>query len=581
MLQIYSLIKKALPKIFLGCLFFISLLVFYHGIQNTYFQQDEWHKTGKTIYYLYANFGDIFTRKFAFHYFPLTNLYFALEYLLFGLHYMYYSYIGLVLQALAGLSLFILLKRLFDKRLLAFMLSFLFIISPSIYQVLLNEMVSYYTLSFILVCWFFIVLYDHITTEKSLKIKKFLILLTLFSGAIFINEIWLGLIILAPAFFLLFRSSKFFLRFNKRNILLLLLPIVIVVLRLIFEIYLPADSLRPVGASPHTSTLYNALTLPFKLLTQYLFDLDNLNTMAKVYQSKISYFRNDKTVNQDLMAITVIYDIIVFYLSALLVGFVGVLVYLKQKNIVIKKRLIKLLLFSFIWIVTIDIILSPQQRFFTSIESRYMYLGAFGMILFMGTVLSLLWEKVKEYRFLRIIFVILISIYFVSWSIYARQSIQQQVQAVVKISLIRKSILQQIQQQSLQVPSKTVMYIYCSDDCSSNNLHGMPKEWIVPFQNGFGWNLLILLAQDNPKKYAPFFKGDFLWERMATGYKEIDGTGFGYFTDLHSLKETIATYDLLPENVVIYRYDSKRYKLVRVRNVTKILYSQDKLIVNQ
>ena len=123
-------------------IFGLITLVFYSGIGKVYFQQDEWFKTGKSIYYTYYDFAALWTRRFGFHYYPLQNLLFIAQYLVFKMNVPLYMYTSVVLQALAGVFVFVFLKKVFNNRLLALFLTFLFIINPGNYQVVLNEMVS-------------------------------------------------------------------------------------------------------------------------------------------------------------------------------------------------------------------------------------------------------------------------------------------------------------------------------------------------------------------------------------------------------------------------------------------------------
>ena len=98
--------------------------------------------------------------------------------------------------------------------------------------------------------------------------------------------------------------------------------------------------------------------------------------------------------------------------------------------------------------------------------------------------------------------------------------------------------------------------MYCSDGCVANTRLGQLPEWVVPFQNGFGWTLLIQYAQKDPRRYAHYFKDLYFWERNAVGYREYNGSGFGYvntFADLESIKDT---YGVARTDIIVFEYNS-------------------------
>lgn len=550
--------------------FVILLLVFYYGIDKVYYQQDEWYTFGKTIYYGYANLPSVFTQMYGIHYVPLANLYYIVEHVLYGISPKHYLYTGLLMQSGAGVLFYILLTKLLRNKYLAFFLSTLFVINVEIYQVILNEVISYYMLSSILALVLFIKLYNYITTQKSLAFSQGFLITALFASVILVHEAWFSLLILIPLFIMLFKSPSFKLNLSSVNKKIILVAGAFILIRLILFFILPSDNidLRYSQGSHKVATIYNIATVPLKVTTQYTIGLENLYSAAKFYQSKISHYRDDVTVNQDLMAITVVYDLVVFYMSLGLILAILFILYLSKPNLKFTNKNFKVLVFSLSWIIIMGVMISPQGRFFTSIESRYVYLFGIGINLLLGSLFYLLWEGKSRYlRFLTIISAVL---YFFIWTTYSYNQIQVIKKQLINVSSIRKGIIDQIKIIQPVLHSKTIFYLSCEDDCYSNSVLGMPKEWIVPFQNGFGWTLLVVYSNQDIHKYAPFFAKDtFLWERLATGYKEIDKTGFGYFTDASDLKDAISKYKLDSSNVVALKYISRKYLIQKMSDSEK------------
>src|SRR2546429_8631096 len=98
-IQIFVVLKKGFSRFSPAYIFFFFialLLFFYSEINKVYYQQDEWYTFGKTIYYGYANPSSIFTQMYSIHYVPLANLYYIVEYFLFGISSQLYMYEGLI-----------------------------------------------------------------------------------------------------------------------------------------------------------------------------------------------------------------------------------------------------------------------------------------------------------------------------------------------------------------------------------------------------------------------------------------------------------------------------------------------------
>lgn len=566
------LFYKALPSILLLCFFTFVSLFYYWGIDKVYFQQDEWFKTGKSIYYFYSDIGKLWTNKFAFHYYPILNLFFIAEYLIFKLQVSYYLYLGIALQSVAVLFFYQLSKRLLGNKIVSFLLSFLFLINPGIHQVMLNEMGSLYKIALILMLGVFIFLYDQIEKDKELKTKPILLLAIFYAVATFIFESMLVLLVLIPVFYMLFKSGKNFIKLDRKNIFILTGAVVFTALRLLLQAKLPVDAPLPMQGSLLISTLYNAATTPYKFLIEYLFGLHTILYFADIYSQKIFYFLHEPGINLSLIAITTGYEILVYFLAGTILFTTSVLLVLAHSQTKIYKRIVRVLVFTFFWMILNSLVIAPQGRIFTSVESRYLYISGAGVLWFLGSFTILIWEKYRESLLIKSMIVLVTIVYIGVWSIYSYYLINIEKQTIIKVSLVREKIINQFTSLYPRLPDTSVFYVYCSDDCTSNYLYGMPKKWVVPFQNGLGWTLLSVYSNDNPKKYAPFFSNYLFWDSKSAGYRKIGNTAFGFFTDEKALKQAIKENSLTASDIIVLSYESKKYKLTPVKNKQKILF---------
>ena len=324
---------------------------------------------------------------------------------------------------------------------------------------------------------------------------------------------------------------------------------------------------------------HSVATLPFKATTQYIVGFNNIFSLSRLYQNKMSYYRNDKTVNQDLMATTIVYDMVVYYIVGFLLIALLLILFICKASLSLKNKYIRAMIFGIGWIVTMSVIISAQKRFFNSIDSRYMYLFGEGIIIFTTSLILYILNNFKNVLSAKFAVLASVLLYVLIFGHYSYFQIRKTENAVVEISRVRSSIISQIKKINPSLNDKTVVYLKCSDDCLCNNQFGMPADWIVPFQNGFGWTLLVVYSENDPKKYAQFFSRDtFLWERYSTGYKEINGNGFGYFTNASELRDTMRKYHLNKSNLLALKYESKKFIVKEMTDQEKELLLSSSLL---
>ena len=140
--------------------------------------------------------------------------------------------------------------------------------------------------------------------------------------------------------------------------------------------------------------------------------------IASYYQKNISYYRSDPSVNQGLMAVTSGYEIVLYYLFALLCAATALIIALVKKG-ERTKRYLTILFFGIMWVVVLGGAISPQGRFFLAPESRYLYLGSFGVLLILGSLYALLQSIAYPYRLTKVAFVSVTMVYVIFWSSYS------------------------------------------------------------------------------------------------------------------------------------------------------------------
>jgi len=93
---------------------------------------------------------------------------------------------------------------------------------------------------------------------------------------------------------------------------------------------------------------------------------------------------------------------------------------------------------------------------------------------------------------------------------------------------------------------------------------------MVPFQQGMGYTLMVWYYHTG-KIPASFVEGNVLWDITTQGYKEVNGQGFGYFSDLPSLQSAYHTYHFSKTDVVSFYLDSKKQQLINTTEGTRKL----------
>lgn len=247
-----------------------------------------------------------------------------------------------------------------------------------------------------------------------------------------------------------------------------------------------------------------------------------------------------------LIAQTVVLDLLAIGLSFLI--FILIFVLARNSGKAERKNVgffVGFMLFSFLPYIIIG-------KSFAYLESRYYYLPTFAA----GVILA--WFLGKISRKIRISFLsFLLFLLFFSFLIVHLRHLGIKLSNEVLISQERKSFLTQLSQQIPNLSqNKNVFYI-----TSDRNYYVEGNK--IPFQQGTGYTLMVWYYGSG-KVPSDFLVSDYLFEIGSQGYREINGKGFGYFSDFDELVDTLQTKKVSTEAITGLYYDVNKKELVDI-----------------
>lgn len=122
------------------------------------------------------------------------------------------------------------------------------------------------------------------------------------------------------------------------------------------------------------------------------------------------------------------------------------------------------------------------------------------------------------------------------------------VASLVASGQTQKRIIRTIQQATGPLPKQAIIFTE-----SMEGYAGSPVP-LMPFQSGFGQTLEVAYQGRN-QDYTDQLKSEHLWDWLAQGYKESNGTGFGYYRNYTDLVAGLQANHLSPESVYAFHYE--------------------------
>jgi hypothetical protein len=508
----------------------------YWELWNTYFQQDEWLIFGRAIWQLQhlpwslLQFG-------AMHFYPMGNITWMILYKLFGLSAQYYAYIGLIFHALAAYLSFLLFERILKNKSQGLILSLLFLVSFPTKQAVVWFGAMHIVIGVTVFVFLYLLYLDHLRVQHRFSAKDTGILAVLFLVGFFYYEEAVILIPLTLLFVYFFWETKHRKKILRSVTRFLIILTVIVGIRFIAGLVI-GEKVQFEKDNNLIMFCYNAISIFPKMVIQNIIELEHLWVFARKYTE----FAFPAILSEGLTIERTVFEDVVFYLFipiAFAIGF-------SYANL--KKYQQKILLFSIVFIYLCALTLTPQTRRLYFLESRYLYLANFGVLLLLAMIYKGLRNGIHENgKYIKKIAVLFIILY----GIYSYTNIQNKLKTYyIPLAKTRKEILHQIQLLYPTIGNNTVFYLRCKeqDDCIPNGL-------VVPFQSGFGQMLLVLYGRQKERLYAPFMESFYLWDMEAQDYRKIGNIGFGYFRDMTKIQELVRNGLVLPDDIIAFTYD--------------------------
>lgn len=509
----------------------LSVLIVYHQLPYSFFQQDEWLSFGRRITFEGMGWTRLIREAFSptvGHFNPLNFV--TLNWLirLFGLNYAWYALVSLFLHSLAAILVFYLGLYLSKDYLFSFLSSLLFAVWDSSAQATTWVLadVGYHGAT---ICSLVgIIMALKLTETHSFKYFIMSPMFLLFS--VLFKEITVAMFVIIPLAILIFDSRKI-----KQKWLLVLPYLGIGTVYLFFRlasIFLP-QSYRLETVVTKTQSLsqiaVNLRQLPIRSIAQSTIPLEVWRT-----------FYDRLQINLELPTLEAVFASTPLTIIGLF--FILVVVGLWFKNRQDDQG--KIIIFSLSWMIlnSLVFVFSPERsKELLVIDSRYLYFISIGTIFLIVSLTRVIFKK-------KILTVVILAILLGlnGWFL------ERKINSLAEEGQLRKAILNKIKTSQPSLPPKVIFYTE-----SDSSFYGLsPNERIFPFQSGIGQILLVWYhtPADFPKS---FFQNKFLWDLNSQGYQEVGLRGFGYFHYFNQLVDYLQDYQLPIESIVSFSYDSK------------------------
>jgi hypothetical protein len=546
-------------KILLRFLAFFALIFWFtYGITKTFFQQDEWNGFGLVIGLAQQSWLDWFGLLSPSHFIPLAQFVWFAMYKIFGFEAQYYAWAALVLHAIASVLVYRLGEVMTRNKWIGLLAAVLFATNFRSAQAFTHMAIFPATLTgFIVIISFLLYLFTR-GPKKFFTRKDAVVLSGLFLLSMMFREDGLILPPLLLAFVWLFQRNAF----NRKNVWFFMLFFGIVLGFAVFRVLLQLSNPHAIaisGGSAYKVMVYNALSLPFKLVVQNVAEGIELFNLFWANKARL-YTEYHHQITIGLMY-TVVYDFAILATWVVLAVCYFVLSLGKKSE-----TYWPITSLALIWIVLSAGLLSLVGRPHNVVESRYLYLTSFPVMLLLSQVVIHAWSTKYWHSIFRLITRVGIVIFLIVFSWWSYRDMQITIDRYERQAQARMSILRSLTALYPTVPKYVALYVQCRGECKKNiDLVGVPNTYVLPFTSGPGWIFMLQYAKQDESSFAPLFSRvdgkEFLWDLGAQGYREIQGRGFGYFVSKDLLFEVVKKHSLTPGNVIGLEYDESTFTL--------------------
>jgi hypothetical protein len=560
-------------KVFLLYFFLIQIVYFVTYFQ--YFQQDEWfalsyfHQFPFTFQGAWGAFIVAFTdpKPYALHLTPFATLLWWLQSKLFGITFPLYAFLSLTLHAIVSFLVYEFTKRLTKNPFVSLIAGLFFALTASHSQAVtwMSALPAEVTCLFVLLS-----LNSFLDFLQSHKRKKYLLSILFFLFAVLTKETGVLLIFLLPLLALFYsvkdrnHSKLGFIRILIRLKLFFIASASYLALRIIIPPLIVAmthtKAIEGIAVKNNNVffSLYYTGTFFLKALSESFFSLPLLNSLSAIITD---FGYPQYTAQKEVRGAEYLTFIqsagldIAMYLTGFLILLLFVViffVFIKDQRY--KKALLISFFMIFFSILPITFLagwLLSMFSYFSTIESRHLYITSIGVSIFVGFGLYFLYMKTKELKLFRVSFRYLFVVILVLWTLGQMITIFFDPSTDLQTAADRRNIVNLWLEERPILGKKTIFY---SD--SNVALYGF-GEYMLPFQNTPAQVLVGIYGMRQSLPEA-FFKKEFLYKKLTEEwYQEYNGIGIGYYVNKKHLLQAVVDHNIAPEDVVMLTYDGQ------------------------
>lgn len=531
-------------------------------LPQTFFQQDEWAIFGYHLYWEKAAL-DWFTRLFIYdqetHLIPLSNLFSYIQFTVFGLNYPWYARTAIIIHISNSLLVFYLAKKITGHDVISFLSAILFLLNSSSHQAITWVATSIGTGLSVTSALVSLLFFHAFATDRYAKIRVLVLSLAALLVSLGFKETSIFFFIFFPLYVLIFGGERKGRLLSRLTGWLLASAIFYGAVRIVISRFWTdtAASVQELSQPGFFVYAYRLVTNPVRLAVQSFVSVPRIISLAKKLTITAYPQFAPEGVADPHITETVVSDIVTFLLA--LVGVVCfwtiLTTYARRDN----QRLRKALLLSFGFILTSSIpfiIIPGRAGYITLFDGRHIYMTAVFTSIAVSLTFFLLYDQWKRIRILQVSIIVGITMYIFS----GISSIRHDIASQVVVAESRRAILSSLTVRYPKLPDRIVFYIE-----SDRSFYGLPAdEAIVPFQSGFGQTLLVWYNALGENFPACFFRKKFLYELLSQDFRECSGRGFGYFRTFEELARGVEQADLMPDQLIGFRYNSKNNSMTDI-----------------
>lgn len=518
----------------------IVIAFLYFPTKDIFFQQDRWLVMGKILSlgsgYIFLDFPGIFRTIFGegrflarvVTYLLMTNPFNATPSNLYSI----------IIHTINALLAYRLTNNITGIKKISFWAALFFAVSGVSFSAVIWSAASVVTLTstfFILIS----LIYYFNYLKNDIKRYLFICFLSLFLSLQF-KEIGILLFLIYPLGLALYKKIQISGLLKKYWLLITILLSVIFYRLVYFKKFSEPVAMYLTGANQdYLITLLSRLFYyPFISLSQTLVPAQYSLILSRKLTDIL--FPSYQGVSYLVMAETVSLDL----LSAIVSTAVVIIVFFiyRKSNFIQRKNIIFLFLFVLSSFVPYIIV----KKGFSYLDSRFYYLGVLGMSILLAQLFAVI--KVHKKNILYIILLLQL----IPHVLIVRDEIQKQ----VDISKVRNEFISKFNNLETQDKYKNKRVFYITGD-SDYYLVGHK----VPFQSGMGYILMVLAYNNFRNLPIDMLKQGYLFEIGSQGYKEIDGVGYGYFSDTNQLITAVNDNNINKNLIMSLYYNSKTQEL--------------------